>query len=58
LLHLSDLPTVHPPRKKLTYDQAWAVCKAKMDKARVAGTGFLRERTLHPGRKLHETIRT
>jgi hypothetical protein len=23
--------------KKLTYDQAWAVCKAKMDKAGVPG---------------------
>jgi hypothetical protein len=26
--------------KKLTYDQAWAVCKAKMDKAGVYGTGL------------------
>jgi hypothetical protein len=26
--------------KKLTYDQAWAVCKAKMDKAGVPGTGL------------------
>src|SRR5262249_29533773 len=26
--------------KKLTYDQAWAVCNAKMDKAGVYGTGL------------------
>jgi hypothetical protein len=26
--------------KKLTYDQAWAACKAKMDKAGVPGTGL------------------
>ncbi len=26
--------------KRLTYDQAWAACKAKMDKAGVPGTGL------------------
>jgi hypothetical protein len=26
--------------KKVTYDQAWAICKAKMDKAGVYGTGL------------------
>jgi hypothetical protein len=26
--------------KKLTYDQAWAICKAKMDKAGAPGTGL------------------
>jgi len=43
--------------KKLTYNQAWAVCKAKMDKAEVPGTGSPGERTLHPRRELHETTR-
>lgn len=27
-------------KKKVTYDQAWAICKAKMDKAGVPGTGL------------------
>ena len=26
--------------KKSDYDQAWAICKAKMDKAGVPGTGL------------------
>jgi hypothetical protein len=44
LLHLSDLPTVPSAAKKLAYDQAWAVCKAKMDKAGVPGSLQANER--------------